>query len=69
MPIKFKPSEKVRGKEKHSAARTVNYYMHTIELHQLYSVLANSNTTGKRKQKIRNEIVRRGEPMVPVTVE
>lgn len=69
MPIKFKPSEKIRGKEKHSAARVINHYMHTIDLSELYSVLENSNTTGKRKQKIRNEIVRRGEPMVPITVE
>jgi hypothetical protein len=57
MPIKFKESEKDRtGKETH-------HYIHTTSLKDLYAAMTNSNTAPKRKNKVRNELVRRGHPL------
>jgi hypothetical protein len=53
MPIKFKPSVKQRN------SKMVNYYMHATSLEELRHTLDSSATSNKRKQKIRNELVRR----------
>lgn len=54
MPIKFKPSVKMRN------GKMENYYMHSTKLDELRNALDSSATTNKRKQKIRNELLRRG---------
>jgi hypothetical protein len=38
--------------------------MKSTKLEELYKALENSNTTPKRKQKIRNELVRRNSKVV-----
>lgn len=60
MPMKFKPSEKIRIDPKGSRMRTVHHYMHVQPVETLQSALTSSNTQPKKKQKIRNELVRRG---------
>jgi hypothetical protein len=63
MPIKFKPSELVVNRQ--TKKRSIkHYYMKTISTEELQKTLANDNTRGPRKQKIRNELVRRGESLV-----
>jgi hypothetical protein len=64
MPIKFKPSEVVVNRQTKKKA-TKHYYIHNITVEELQKTLANDNTRGPRKQKIRNELVRRGESLVP----
>lgn len=54
MPIKFKPSVKLRN------GKMENYYMHSTTLDELRNALDSSAISNKRKQKIRNELVRRG---------
>lgn len=67
-PTKFKPSvtQRLRGEAK---ATTTNYYIKNISQNELFEVLNANNTTPKRKQKIRNELVRRGVNIVYVTKE
>lgn len=60
MPIKFKESAKVVVNRAAKKYKTVHYYMHNTTLDDLTSAFESSNTTPKRKQKIRNELVRRG---------
>jgi hypothetical protein len=64
MPIKFKPSELVVNRQTKKRS-TKHYYMHTTSTEELQKTLANDNTRGPRKQKIRNELVRRGESLIP----
>lgn len=54
MPIKFKPSVKLRN------GKVENYYMHATSLEDLQHALDSSATSKKRKEKIRKELVRRG---------
>ena len=65
MPTKFKPSATVRlrGEVK---STTTNYYIKNISQEELFESLNNSNTVNKKKQKIRNELVRRGIKIVMV---
>jgi len=59
MPMKFKPSQSLRSKA--SGKTTIqHFYMKSTPLKDLTEALENRNTTSKRKQKIRNELVRRG---------
>ena len=58
MPAKFKESAKVLVNRAAKKYKTVHYFMHTIKTEELQSALE-SNTTPKRKQAIRNELVRR----------
>lgn len=58
MPAKFKESVKVLVNRDAKKYRTVNYFMHATTTKELVSALE-SNTTPKRKQAIRNELVRR----------
>lgn len=59
MPIKFKPSQITveRGTGKKT---TTHFYMKTMPISELLDKLNNLNTRAKDKQKIRNELVRRG---------
>jgi|TARA_B110000908_G_C10192412_1_gene421147 hypothetical protein len=54
MPIKFK--ETVKGRK----GEIQNYYMRSTTLEALREALESRNTPAKRKQKIRNELVKRG---------
>ncbi len=65
MPTKFKPSETVRRRGELKAT-TNHYYIKNISKAELFDTLNKDNTTPKRKQKIRNELVRRGIKIVMV---
>jgi len=53
MPVKFKESIKERnGKMQH-------YYMRSTSTSELMEAYENRNTAPKRRQKIRNELVKR----------
>ena len=69
MPTKFKPSTTVRLRGE-TKATTNHYYIKNISQEELFESLNNSNTVNKKKQKIRNELVRRGITitMVPKNV-
>lgn len=54
MPVKFKESQKDRK------GNVQNFYMKSTPMDELKSALENNNTPNKKKQKIRNELVRRG---------
>ena len=54
MPIKFKESMENRD------GSVKNFYMKSTPMDELKSALENNNTPNKTKQKIRNELVRRG---------
>ena len=53
MPIKFKESSKERN------GRMQNYYMQSTPTDVLEEALENHSTAPKKKQKIRNELVKR----------
>ena len=63
MPTKFKPyaKEYSRATGKTTISR---YYIKTISKKELFEALNNHNTKPKLKQKIRNELVRRGIKIV-----
>ncbi len=67
MPTKFKPSavtrDRVTGKLK-----TEHYYMKCQSKDTLFDELNKDSTKGKLKQKIRNELVRRGIKIVKVPI-
>ena len=65
MPTKFKPSATVRLRGE-AKATTTHYYIKNISQEELFETLNNSNTVNKKKQKIRNELVRRGVNIVMV---
>jgi hypothetical protein len=65
MPTKFKPSATVRLRGE-AKATTTHYYIKNISQDELFETLNNSNTVNKKKQKIRNELVRRGVNIVMV---
>lgn len=63
MPIKFKESVKRRD------GSIENYYIKGTSLKELRAALENSNTKPKLKQKVRNELVRRGESFISTDLE
>tara|TARA_R110002074_G_C12180366_1_gene633216 strand:- start:241 stop:450 length:210 start_codon:yes stop_codon:yes gene_type:complete len=65
MPTKFKPSATVRLRGE-AKATTTHYYIKNISQEELFETLNNSNTVNKKKQKIRNELARRGVNIVMV---
>ncbi len=64
MPVKFKESQTVVNRQTKKST-TQHFYMHAQSTPLLQKTLADDNTRGPRKQKIRNELVRRGESLVP----
>jgi hypothetical protein len=54
MPVKFKETIKNRN------GSVQNFYMKSTSTNELKEALDNNNTPPKKKQKIRNELVRRG---------
>lgn len=59
MPIKFKQSATVRDRQT-GKVKTERYYIKCMSQTELFSELNNSSTKPKAKQKIRNELDRRG---------
>jgi|TARA_B110000977_G_scaffold110627_1_gene143775 hypothetical protein len=55
MPIKFKDSVKNQ-----KTGMVQNYYMQSTSIDELKEALDNNNTQPKKKQKIRNELTKRG---------
>jgi hypothetical protein len=68
MPTKFKPSQTVRLRGE-TKATTTHHYIKNIAQEELFEALNNNNTVAKKKQKIRNELVRRGIKIVYVPKE
>ena len=59
MPVKFKPTQV--NVDRKSGKRTVsNFYMHQQTKETLVEELNRSSTRGLLKQKIRNELTKRG---------
>jgi hypothetical protein len=61
MPAKFKESAQVLVNRATKKYKTVNYYMHATTTDVLLDAMNKDSTKPKRKQAIRNELVRRGE--------
>ena len=63
MPTKFKPSEVIvdRVTKKRSIK---HYYIKNVSQDELFKMLNTDNTKPKLKQKIRNELFRRGVRIV-----
>ena len=59
MPTKFKPSQDIRDRQT-GKVKTEHYYIKCMSQTELFSELNNSSTKPKAKQKIRNELDRRG---------
>ena len=59
MPVKFKESVKVLVDRKSNIVKTVNYFMRSTKLEDVVAAYESTHTTPKRKQKLRNELVRR----------
>ena len=60
MPIKLRPSSTLRDKASGKKV-TQHSYMKSTPLKELLDVYTKSNTQPKIRQKVRNELVRRGE--------
>tara|TARA_B100000131_G_scaffold300740_1_gene322350 strand:+ start:124 stop:336 length:213 start_codon:yes stop_codon:yes gene_type:complete len=63
MPVKFKPSAKEYSRAT-GKTTTTHYYIKSTSKKDLFEALNNHNTKPKVKQKIRNELVRRGIKIV-----
>jgi len=59
MPVKFQPSTQVRDRATGKVS-TVHSYMKSTPTKELQKYLEASNAKPKIKQKVRNELVRRG---------
>ena len=59
MPIKFKQSVKTRDRTTGKMS-TTHFFIKCMAQPELFKELNNQNNTPKLKQKIRNELVRRG---------
>ena len=62
MPVKFKPSHKsfVKGR----GTKLEHFYIKNTPKKELFEYLNNSNAKPKIKQKVRNELTRRGITIV-----
>jgi len=59
MPAKFKESAKIMVDRQAKKYKTVHYYMSGISTKELLAALESTGTLPKRKQSIRNELVKR----------
>ena len=68
MPVKYKPSEvKV---DRQTKVKTIqHYYIKQLSQEELFNMLNAENTKPKLKQKIRNELSRRGIKIIRVPKE
>ena len=60
MPVKFKPTTKVRRRG--GGIETVHYYMHQTATKELLEYLESASSKPKIRQKVRNELTKRGVP-------
>ena len=58
MPIKLKPSQKIRSKAK-GKTTTEHFYLKTMSVSQLNEYINATNSKPKIVQKCRNELIRR----------
>ena len=58
MPVKFRPTTKAR--KRGGGIQTVHYYMHAMPTQELLDYLESGASKTKVKQKVRNELTRRG---------
>ena len=65
MPIKFKPSATVRDRQT-GKFFTEHYYVKSMSVESLFEELNKDNTKPKVKQKLRNELTRRGIKIIRV---
>ena len=63
MPAKFKPTEKIVDRATKKVT-VKHYYLKQVPQNELFSALNNDSTSNKKKQKIRNELIRRGVKIV-----
>ena len=63
MPAKFKPTEKIVDRATKKVT-VKHYYLKQVPQNELCSALNNDSTPNKKKQKIRNELIRRGVKIV-----
>ena len=63
MPVKYKPSE-VKIDRQTKVKSIQHYYMKQLSQEELFNMLNAENTKPKLKQKIRNELSRRGVRIV-----
>jgi|TARA_R100001443_G_scaffold113916_1_gene129229 hypothetical protein len=68
MPIKLKQSAVVRDRQT-GKIKTEHYYIKNISKSELFEELNKDNTKPKVKQKIRNELTRRGIKIVMIPKE
>tara|TARA_B100000902_G_C27093505_1_gene805051 strand:- start:627 stop:836 length:210 start_codon:yes stop_codon:yes gene_type:complete len=68
MPTKLKPSAEVRDRQT-GKVKTEHYYIKNISKQELFDELNKDNTKPKVKQKIRNELNRRGIKIIMVPKE
>ena len=60
MPVKFKESETVYNTTTRKRQSQKHFYMHTTPTKELVDYMSNRNATPKGKQKVANELVKRG---------
>ena len=60
MPVKFKPTTKIRRRG--GGVETVHYYMHKTSTEELLEYLNSASSKPKIRQKVRNELTKRGVP-------
>ena len=60
MPVKFRPTTKVRRRG--GGIETVHYYMPQTSTKELLEYLDSSSSKPKVRQKVRNELTKRGVP-------
>ena len=60
MPVKFKESETIFNKTSRKRQGQKHFYMHTTPTKELENYMSSRNATPKLKQKVANELVRRG---------
>jgi len=68
MPTKLKPSATIRDRQT-GKNKTEHYYIKNISKSELFEELNKDNTKPKVKQKIRNELTRRGIKIVMIPKE
>ena len=68
MPTKLKPSAEVRDRAT-GKVKTEHYYIKNTSKKELFEELNKDNTKPKVKQKIRNELTRRGIKIVMIPKE
>ena len=59
MPAKFKETAKILINRQAKTYKRVNYFLQSTKTEEIVDVYENSRTTPKRRQKMRNELVRR----------